>query len=210
MGAIEDVYNTVVNGKVDDAPGNVQKALDAGVEVEDILNEGLIGAMDLVGEQFGNGDLFIPQVLWAAKAMQAGMDILKPHFSEDQQADRKKVVIGTIKGDIHDIGKNLVGMMLEGSGFDVVDLDKDVAPEAFIQTAIDEKADIVAMSALLTTTMAAMKDVVELRNEKGLSDLKIMIGGAPVDDGFRQEIGADAYGSDALAAVKIAKDLLAA
>ncbi len=207
MGAIEDVYNTIVNGKVDDAPKEVEKALEAGKEVGDILSNGLIAAMDLVGEQFGNGDLFIPQVLWSAKAMQAGMDILKPHFSEAQQADRKKVVIGTIKGDIHDIGKNLVGMMLEGSGFDVIDLEMDVAPEAFIGKAIEENADIVAMSALLTTTMVSMKDVVDLKNEKGLSDLKIMVGGAPVDDHFRKEIGADAYGSDALEAVKIAKKL---
>lgn len=208
MGLIEEIYNAVVEGKVEDAASGVEQAMDSGVEVDDILNNSLISAMDLVGQRFGDGEVFIPQVLWSAKAMQAGMDLLKPHFSETDQAGRGRIIIGTAKGDIHDIGKNLVAMMLEGAGFKVFDLGVDVAPEDFVERAIAEKGNIIALSALLTTTMQSMGDVVALKKDKGLSTLKVMIGGAPVDEGFCHEIGADAYGIDARDAVRKVRELL--
>ena len=208
MGLLEKIYDAVVEGKVDGAASGVAQALDSGVEVDDILNGSLIAAMDLVGEKFGEGEVFIPQVLWSAKAMQAGMDLLKRNFPEADQAGRGKIIIGTAKGDIHDIGKNLVAMMLEGAGFRVVDLGVDVAPEHFVEKAIEEKGNIIALSALLTTTMQSMGNVVALKKEKGLSSLKVMIGGAPVDEVFCHEIGADAYGIDARDAVRKARELL--
>lgn len=208
MSLIEEIYNAVVEGKVDDAASGVEQALDSGLEMDDILNNSLISAMDLVGQRFGDGEVFIPQVLWSAKAMQAGMDFLKPHFSETDQAGRGKIIIGTAKGDIHDIGKNLVAMMLEGAGFKVFDLGVDVAPEDFVEKAMEEKGNIIALSALLTTTMQSMEDVVALKKEKGLSSLKVIIGGAPVDEAFCNEIGADAYGIDARDAVRKVRELL--
>ena len=208
MGIIEDVYSAVIDGKVDDAAAGVQQGLDSGIAVDDILEKGLLAAMDLVGERFGAGDVFIPQVIWSAKAMQAGMDILRPHFTEGQQAKSARIVIGTAEGDIHDIGKNLVGMMLEGAGFEVVDLGVGVKPEQFVEKAVEEKADIIGVSALLTTTMKGMAEVVTLKNEKGLSSLKVIIGGAPLSQDFCTEIGADAYGVDAMDAVVKVKELM--
>ena len=208
MGIIEDVYSAVIDGKVDDAAAGVQQGLDSGIAVDDILEKGLLAAMDLVGERFGAGDVFIPQVIWSAKAMQAGMDILRPHFTEGQQGKSARIVIGTAEGDIHDIGKNLVGMMLEGAGFEVVDLGVGVKPEQFVEKAVEEKADIIGVSALLTTTMKGMAEVVTLKNEKGLSSLKVIIGGAPLSQDFCTEIGADAYGVDAMDAVVKVKELM--
>ena len=184
------------------------QGLNAGIAVDDLLKKGLLAAMDLVGERFGEGDIFIPQVIWSAKAMQAGMDLLKPHFTEDQQGKSARVIIGTAEGDIHDIGKNLVGMMLEGAGFEVIDLGVGVKPEQFIEKAVEEKADIIGVSALLTTTMMSMAEVVKLKNEKGLSSLKVIIGGAPLSLDFCREIGADAYGVDAMDAVARVKELM--
>jgi 5-methyltetrahydrofolate--homocysteine methyltransferase len=208
VGIIEDVYSAVIDGKVDDAAAGVQQGLDSGIAVDDILEKGLLAAMDLVGERFGAGDVFIPQVIWSAKAMQAGMDILRPHFTEGQQGKSARIVIGTAEGDIHDIGKNLVGMMLEGAGFEVVDLGVGVKPEQFVEKAVEEKADIIGVSALLTTTMKGMAEVVTLKNEKGLSSLKVIIGGAPLSQDFCTEIGADAYGVDAMDAVVKVKELM--
>ncbi len=208
MGVLEEVYDAVLNGKVDDAAAGVESGLNAGIAVDDILEKGLLAAMDLVGERFGQGEMFIPQVIWSAKAMQAGMDLLRPHFSESQHGKSARIVIGTAQGDIHDIGKNLVGMMLEGAGFEVVDLGVDVKPEQFIKTAVEEKADIIGVSALLTTTMMSMAEVVKLRNEKGLSALKVIIGGAPLSQNYCSEIGADAYGVDAMDAVVKVKVLM--
>ncbi len=133
--------------------------------------------MDLVGERFGEGDIFIPQVIWSAKAMQAGMDLLRPHFTEDQQGKSARIIIGTAEGDIHDIGKNLVGMMLEGAGFEVVDLGVGVKPELFVEKAVEEKADIIGISALLTTTMMSMAEVVKLKNEKGMPSMSLILPG---------------------------------
>ena len=208
MGVLEDVYNAVIDGKVDDAAAGVEQGLNAGIAVDDLLKKGLLAAMDLVGERFGEGDIFIPQVIWSAKAMQVGMDLLRPHFTEGQQGISARIIIGTAEGDIHDIGKNLVGMMLEGAGFEVVDLGVGVKPELFIEKAVEEKADIIGVSALLTTTMMSMAEVVKLKNEKGLSSLKVIIGGAPLSLNFCKEIGADAYGVDAMDAVVQVKKLM--
>ena len=208
MGILEDIYNDVVEGKVDDAATGVERALDSGIEADDILKKSLTSAMDLVGVKFGEGEMFIPQVVWSAKAMQACMDLLKPHFSISQQSDRARIIIGTTKGDIHDIGKNLVAIMLEGAGFKVFDLGVDVEPNTFVEKALEEKGDIIALSSLLTTTMLSMRDVVSLAKEKGLSSTKVIIGGAPVDMAFCKEIGADAYGIDAMDAVRKVRELL--
>jgi 5-methyltetrahydrofolate--homocysteine methyltransferase len=205
---LKDIYQAVLEGKVEEASSGVQKALDSNVGVNDILNKALISAMDVVGEKFGEGEIFIPQVLWSAKAMQSGMDLLKPHFGSEDRAETGKVVIGTAKGDIHDIGKNLVGILLEGSGFQVFDLGVDVAPEWFVEKAAEEKADVIAVSALLTTTMQSMAEVVSLLRRKNLAGIKVIIGGAPVDQIFCDEIGADAYGMDAMDGVKKVRGLL--
>ncbi len=207
MGILEDIYTAIVEGKVEDAAAGVEQGLSSGIEVDDILKKSLLSAMDLVGERFGEGEIFIPQVIWSAKAMQAGMDLLRPHFSEDQQKKSVRIIIGTAQGDIHDIGKNLVGMMLEGAGFEVVDLGVDIKPEQFVEKAAEEKADIIAVSALLTTTMRSMADVVTLKNEKELSS-KVIIGGAPLSMGFCEEIGADSFGVDAMDAVGKVKELM--
>jgi 5-methyltetrahydrofolate--homocysteine methyltransferase len=205
---IKEIYNAVIEGKVEEASRGVQAALDSGAGVNEILNKALISAMDLVGERFGEGEIFIPQVLWSAKAMQAGMDLLKPRFAPSDHAAAGRVVIGTAKGDIHDIGKNLVAIMLEGAGFEVVDLGVDVPPERFVEKALEEKAQVIAMSALLTTTMQSMGEVVSRLKEKNLSHVKVLIGGAPVDQAFCEEIGADAYGMDAVDGVRKVKGLL--
>jgi len=208
VGILEDVYKAVTDGKVDDAVAGVEQGLNSGITVDDLLKKGLLSAMDLVGERFGEGEIFIPQVIWSAKAMQAGMDLLRPHFTEGQQQKSARIIIGTAQGDIHDIGKNLVGMMLEGAGFEVVDLGVDIKPEQFVEKAVEEKADIIAVSALLTTTMMSMAEVVSLKNEKALSSLKVIIGGAPLSLNFCKEIGADAYGVDAMDAVAKVKELM--
>ena len=209
MGILEDIFSAVIEGKVDDAAAGVEQGLNEGVAVDDILKKGLLAAMDVVGERFGEGEMFIPQVIWSAKSMQAGMDLLRPHFTEGQQGKSVKIIIGTAQGDIHDIGKNLVGMMFEGAGFEVVDLGVDIKPEQFVEKAIEEKADIIGVSALLTTTMVSMGDVVSIRNEKGLSSsLKVIVGGAPLSNDFCKEIGADAYGVDAMDAVVKVKELM--
>ena len=209
MGILEDIYSAVIDGKVEDAAAGVEQGLSEGIAVDDILKKSLLAAMDLVGERFGEGDIFIPQVIWSAKSMQAGMELLRPHFTESQQGQSVKIIIGTAQGDIHDIGKNLVGMMFEGAGFEVIDLGVDIKPDQFVDKAVEEKADIIAVSALLTTTMVSMGEVVSIKNEKGLSSsLKVIIGGAPLSNDFCKEIGADAYGVDAMDAVAKVKELM--
>jgi 5-methyltetrahydrofolate--homocysteine methyltransferase len=209
VGILEDIYKAVIDGKVDDAAAGVEQGLNEGIAVDDILKKSLLAAMDLVGERFGEGDIFIPQVIWSAKSMQAGMELLRPHFTESQQGQSVKIVIGTAQGDIHDIGKNLVGMMFEGAGFEVIDLGVDIKPDQFVDKAVEEKADIIAVSALLTTTMVSMGEVVSIKNEKGLSSsLKVIVGGAPLSNDFCKEIGADAYGVDAMDAVAKVKELM--
>jgi 5-methyltetrahydrofolate--homocysteine methyltransferase len=206
VGILEDAYNAVLEGKVEEAAAAVEKSLSAGIDIDVILKKGLLAAMDLVGERFGEGELFIPQVLWSAKAMQAGMAFLKPHFTESQQKKSVRIVIGTAQGDIHDIGKQLVAMMMEGAGFEIIDLGVNVSPAAFVDAAVEKEAAIIAISALLTTTMTSMADVVALKNEKSLSS-KILIGGAPLSLEFCREIQADGYGVDARDAVAKAREL---
>ena len=208
MTVTQDIYDGVVQGRVEDTVAAVETALAQQVPVNELLHDGLISAMDLVGVRFGEGEVFIPQVLWSAKAMQAGMALLKPHFADGAATDRASIVIGTAKGDIHDIGKTLVAMMLEGAGFEVFDLGVDVDPERFVDKAAEVDGDIIAVSALLTTTMQSMRDVVALLNERGLSSVKVLVGGAPVDEEFCREIGAHAYGFDAMDAVRKVRDLV--
>ncbi|HZE17741.1 MAG TPA: corrinoid protein [Mycobacterium sp.] len=188
----------------------VQKALDDGLAPSEILQAGLIAGMDEVGRDFKAGDLFVPEVLIAARAMHAGMAVLRPLLAESDTPTAGKLVIGTVKGDLHDIGKNLVKMMLEGGGFETIDLGTDVDSQAFVNAVREHKPTLVGMSALLTTTMVQMKTTVEALTEAGLRDsVKIMVGGAPVTDAFAKEIGADAYAPDAASAVDKARALSA-
>jgi len=187
------------------------EALESGLAAGDILQKGLVAAMNVVGERFRAREIFLPDVLLAARAMYAGLDRLKPHLASEGVPTRGKIVIGTIKGDLHDIGKNLVGIMLKGAGFEVIDLGHDVAPEAFVETAVGEGAALIGMSALLTTTMPRMRDVVELVKQRGLAGrVRTIVGGAPVNADFAREIGADAYACDAAAAVDHVRVLLGA
>jgi 5-methyltetrahydrofolate--homocysteine methyltransferase len=205
----EKFYAAISQGKADEVKKLTQEALDSGKEAETILKEGLLPAMEQVGVQFKNNEIYIPEVLIAARAMHAGMGILKPILSRSATTQSAKVVVGTVKGDLHDIGKNLVVMMLEGGGFDVIDLGIDVSPEKFSEAIRKHQPQVVGMSALLTTTMREMKGTIETLQEAGLrKQVKVMIGGAPVTDRFAREIGADGYAPDAASAVDCAKGLL--
>ena len=187
----------------------VQKALDEGADANQILNQGLIAGMDIVGERMESGDMFIPEVLMAAQAMSAAVEILKPLLTEESASAKGRVVIGTVKGDLHDIGKNLVAMMMESAGLEVSDLGVDVAPEEFLAAIEEKNANILCMSALLTTTMPMMRRTIQTVSDKGLRDrVKIMVGGAPVSQSYAREIQADAWAPDAGAAAKTAKALL--
>jgi 5-methyltetrahydrofolate--homocysteine methyltransferase len=200
------ISNAVIEGRVKDISGLTNTALAEGLTAKDVLDKGLMPGMDEVGAQFRKGKKFVPEVLLAARTMQGSLDIIKPLLAQAGAKMTGKAVIGTVKGDLHDIGKNLVGMMLEGAGFEVVDLGKDVAPEKFVDAVKTQKPDVVGMSALLTTTMRAMGHTVTMLREAGLRDsVKIMVGGAPVTPDFAQQIGADAYASNAPAAADIAK-----
>ncbi len=184
----------------------VTQAMAEGVAVKDILEKGLLAGMNIVGEKFKNNEVYVPEVLIAARAMNAGVEILKPALVEDGVESTGKVVLGTVKGDLHDIGKNLVRMMMEGKGLEVIDLGVDVSAEKFIETAQEQGCDVICCSALLTTTMNEMKAVIEKLTEMGLRDkFKVMIGGAPVTDTFCQNIGADAYTADATSAANKAR-----
>jgi 5-methyltetrahydrofolate--homocysteine methyltransferase len=188
-----------------------KSAIAAKIAPKDILDCGLIAGMNVIGEKFKNHEIFLPDVLLAARAMYAGMDLLKPLLIKDGIPTIGRVVIGSVHGDLHDIGKNLVGIMLKGAGFDVIDLGNDVPPEKFVETAVANGATVIGMSALLTTTMTVMKKVVELLNEKGLKGkIKTIVGGAPLSSDFAREIGADAYGYDGANAVEEVKRLIAA
>jgi 5-methyltetrahydrofolate--homocysteine methyltransferase len=205
------ISNAVIEGRVKDIKGLTNTALGEGLTAKDVLDKGLMPGMDEVGAQFRKGKKFVPEVLLAARTMQGSLDILKPLLAQAGAKMTGKAVIGTVKGDLHDIGKNLVGMMLEGSGFEVVDLGKDVAPEKFVDAVKNQKPDVVGMSALLTTTMRAMGHTITMLKEAGLRDnVKIMVGGAPVTPDFAQQIGADAYASNAPAAADLAKKFVGA
>ena len=202
---LNEISENLQKGKAKIVVELVQKALDEGVAANDILNEGLLAGMSIIGEKFKNDEVYVPEVLVAARAMNKGAVLLKPHLAAAGVQATGKVVIGTVQGDLHDIGKNLVKMMLEGKGLEVIDLGADVSPETFIQTAIDQNCKVVCLSALLTTTMGVMEDVVKKAEEMGVRDqLKIMIGGAPVSAEFCAKIGADIYTPDAASAADVA------
>ncbi len=206
---LETIYNAVLEGDAAGAKAGVSAALAAGINPETILKEGLIAAMGEVGRLFEENEYFVPEMLVAARAMQAGLTLLKPHLTAGGAVATGKVVIGTVKGDLHDIGKNLVAMMLEGAGFEVIDLGTDVSPEKFVKAVLEHKPQVVGMSALLTTTMPSMGNTIKALTEAGLRDqVKVMIGGAPVTDGFAKQVGADGYSPDASSAVRLAKALI--
>jgi 5-methyltetrahydrofolate--homocysteine methyltransferase len=205
---LQQIASNLYDGEDQEVAKLVQQALDEGMEPAEILQGGLIAGMDEVGRDFKAGELFVPEVLIAARAMHAGMDVLRPLLADSDVLSAGKYVIGTVKGDLHDIGKNLVRMMLEGAGFEMVDLGTDVEPQAFVDAVSEHKPQLLGMSALLTTTMVQMKTTIEALEEAGLRDsVKIMVGGAPVTDAFAQEIGADAYAADAASAVDVARSL---
>ena len=207
---VQKIAKSIYSGDVEAVAELVQDALDSGMTPGDVLNDALLAGMDEVGRDFKEGVLFVPEVLFAARSMQAGMDVLKPLLADGEIASSGKYVLGTVKGDMHDIGKNLVRMMLEGGGFEAIDLGVDVEPSAFVEAVREHKPDLVGMSALLTTTMAQMKVTIDALEEAGLRDsVKIVIGGAPVTAAFAEQIGADAFAEDAATAVDVARELRA-
>jgi 5-methyltetrahydrofolate--homocysteine methyltransferase len=205
----QTLRDAVIKGDVNAATEETQKAVDAGDKAQDILDQGLIGAMNIVGDKFSKGAMFVPQMLRSAKTMQECVALLKPHFQENEMAVKGKVVLGTVKGDLHDIGKNLVSMMLEGAGFSITDLGVDVAPEVFAAKVKEENADVLGMSALLSTTMPSMSLTIKALLDSGVRDqVKVIIGGAPVTRKYAEDVGADSYAPDAGAAVVAIKKLL--
>jgi 5-methyltetrahydrofolate--homocysteine methyltransferase len=205
----DEISINLQKGENDKVSALTQQAVNEKIPPKEILNKGLLAGMDIIGEQYKNHEIFLPQVLLAAKAMYAGMDILRPLFIGDTMPTVGKIVIGTVYGDLHDIGKNLVGTMLKGAGFEVIDLGNNVPAEKFIETAIAEDAPLIGLSALLTTTMPVMGRIVELREEKGLSNkIKIIVGGASLSEEFADKIGADAYCYDSTNAVEVAKQFI--
>ena len=202
---LKQIYQGVMDGDIDLVTTGVQDALEEKVTAEAILKQSMMAAMAEVGQLFEDGEYFVPELLVAARAMKGGLEILKPFLSEEAVEPIGKVVTGTVKGDLHDIGKNLVGIMMEGAGFEIIDMGTDVSPEKFVEAVKESGAQVVAMSALLTTTMANMPDTIKAFEEAGLRDtVKIMIGGAPVTEEYAKKIGADGYAPDASQAAKVA------
>ena len=210
MADLEGMAIALIRGKKNDVEGKVKEALAEGVPPGKILSEGLIAGMSVVGERFRRNLVYVPEVLISARAMKAGMSIVAPLLSAAGAQPVARVVLGTVKGDLHDIGKNLVGMMLQGGGYEIIDLGTDVPAEQFVNAAREKNANLVAMSALLTTTMPFMANVVSAVKQSGLKNVKTMIGGAPVTQQFANEIGADGYAPDAASAVEVAARLVGA
>ena len=209
MSLLDDLRKSVIDGELNATLGQVNKALAENIPPEEILTEGLISAMTEVGRMFENGEFYVPEMLISARAMKGGLAILRPHLAAANIKAIGKVVIGTVQGDLHDIGKNLVGMMLEGAGFEVIDLGVDVSPEKYIAAVNEHKPDLIGCSALLTTTMPRMKDILLALQATGLRDsVKVMIGGAPVTEQYAMEIGADIYAPDAASAAQHARQLM--
>ncbi len=209
MDLLISISAALQRGEDEEVVAFIERALEQKIPPVDILTMGMIAGMNVIGEKFGQHEIFLPDVLLAAKAMQAGMDRLKPLLAGEEIPSRGKIVLGTVRGDLHDIGKNLVGIMLRGAGFEVIDLGRDVSPEQFVETAEKERADVIGMSALLTTTMHGMKRVIELLSEKSLNGkTKTIVGGAAVSADFAREIGADSYAYDAAKAVECVKELV--
>jgi 5-methyltetrahydrofolate--homocysteine methyltransferase len=206
---IEQIKDVVVNGKHKEIEALVRAAIDEKVDPSAIINDGLIQAMDIVGKKFGSGEIFVPEMLVAAITMKQGLEIIRPLLQGAAAQPKGTILMGTVKGDLHDIGKNLVIMMLEGAGFKVIDLGIDLSVEKVVEKVREIKPDVLGLSALLTTTMPEMQNVIAIIREQGLRDsVKIMVGGAPVDAAFADRIGADGYGKDAVAAVQLAKKLI--
>lgn len=209
MGNFQDITEALIAGDGEKLQTLVNNQIEAGVSAKEILNDGLIAGMDIVGDKMENGDMFIPEVLMSAQAMGTVMEELKPLLAEGESSTVGKVILGTVKGDLHDIGKNLVKMMMESAGFEAIDLGVDISPEDFVTAVKENNPDVVGLSALLTTTMPMMKASIDCIEEAGLRDsLKIIVGGAPVNQEFADQIGADGYASDAGSASKLAKSLL--
>ncbi|MGD2144911.1 MAG: corrinoid protein [Anaerolineae bacterium] len=208
---LEQLTTAVIKGNVDAMKGLTEEALDQDVKAQEILNDGLMVGMNHVGKEFKAGNMFVPEVLRSAKAMKESMKLLEPMLATGEAQATGKVLLGTVKGDLHDIGKNLVGMMCEGAGFEVQDLGTDVEPDQFLDAIKDFEPDIVGMSALLTTTMRAMGDTIKAIEEAGLRDrVKVMVGGAPVTQRFADDIGADGYAANAASASDLAKSFVGA
>ena len=206
---LTNLYNCILEGNVDGVGHNVQAALDEGIEPGEILSKGMIAAMQEVGRLYEEGECFVPEMLVAARAMQAGLALLKPHLLKTNVQAMGKVAVGTVKGDLHDIGKNLVGLMLEGAGFEVINLGVDVTPDAFVNAVKTDAPDIIAMSALLTTTMPSMDATIAALEAAGVrKQVKVMIGGAPVTEDYARKIGADGFADDASRAVAVARSLM--
>ena len=207
---LEKIAERLIVGKIDEVKELSQQALDEGAAPREIIDKGLLAGMDVVGKRFKAGDMFIPEVLLCARCMHGAMDILKPLLSEADSAGVGIYVIGTVEGDLHDIGKNLVSMMLQGAGFEVIDLGVNISPQKFVDAVNEHKPAVLGLSALLTTTMPKMEETINALKEAGIRDqVKIMAGGAPVTQAFVDEIGADAYGANAASATEKAKELLA-
>lgn len=206
---VQKIYDCVLNGEMDEVPGHVTAALQAGLDPATILNQGMIGAMQEVGRLFEEGEYFVPEMLIAARTMQDGLALLKPHLVEANVQSAGKVVLGTVKGDLHDIGKNLVAMMLEGAAFEIVDLGVDVSPEKFVEAVKAHQPQIVGLSALLTTTMPSMRTTIDALKAAGVRDqVKVIVGGAPITEAYAHDIGADGFAPDASRAVKLTKSLV--
>jgi 5-methyltetrahydrofolate--homocysteine methyltransferase len=206
---LQKLFDAVLEGDFDGVETNVTAALEAGLDPNAILNDGMIAAMREVGARFEAGEYYVPEMLIAARAMQSGMSLLKPHLQKTEQKSNGRVLMGTVKGDLHDIGKNLVGLMLEGAGYEIIDLGVDVPAEEFVKKAIELKPDVIGMSALLTTTMASMKTTLDALDAAGLRrNIKVIVGGAPVTDTYAQQIEADGFSPDASRAVNLVNELL--
>ena len=206
---LQKIFDAVLEGDFDGVKNNVQASLDTGLDPNVILNDGMIAAMREVGARFEAGDYYVPEMLIAARAMQSGMSILKPHLQMTDRKSSGRVVMGTVKGDLHDIGKNLVSLMLEGAGYEIVDLGVDVPAEEFVKKATELKPDVIGMSALLTTTMPSMKTIIDALDAAGLrTNIKVIVGGAPVTESYAQQIEADGFSPDASRAVNLVNELL--
>lgn len=206
---LQNLFEAVLEGNFEGVKANVQSALDAELDPNTILNDGMIAAMREVGVRFEAGEYYVPEMLIAARAMQSGMAILKPHLQQAEKKSSGRVVMGTVKGDLHDIGKNLVGLMLEGAGYEIIDLGVDVPAEEFVKKAMELKPDVIGMSALLTTTMPSMKTTLDALDAAGLRrGIKVIVGGAPVTESYAQQIEADGFALDASRAVNLVNDLL--
>ena len=210
MAILEDIQNCVLDGELDEIKDLVQKAVDEGIDPAAIINDGLIGGMNIVAPLFKSGEMFVPEVMESADTMNEGMQVVKPLITDADIPTKGKVIIGTVNGDLHDIGKNLVVLMMESRGYTVIDMGVDVKEEQFVEAIKEHKPDIVGMSSLLTTTMMKIDDTIKMINESGLRDqVKIIIGGAPISQEFADDIGADGYSEDASTAVELCDRMMA-